>query len=167
MSPFQILHGVTPVVPPAVRHKMQKPLDYVDVETCASYVLARAADMQRHCAYAFGNLQVAQQKDIVHYRMAHKGQVPKQVRAYQPGDFVFRRRHGLDNTLQVKYRPGIFMVAYVNPKDGGLTLMGKCGTMFHEHPDNTAPCLLSNIDPTVDPTMARRGQRTTHASNAT
>lgn len=38
---------------------------------------------------------------------------------------------------------------------GTIILVGRDGTTFSEHADNLAPCSLTNIDATIDPTLAK------------
>jgi transposase InsO family protein len=152
-SPYKLLYGTDPVLPPATREVLQRPLDFQDEEECSAYILARTQALRDNVAMAMSNLKIAQQKDKEQYRRRHSGEVKPKLRQFKAGDFVYRRRQQLQSTLQVKYRPEIYKVVEVRPS-GVIVLQGRCGTTFPEHGDNLAFCFLPNVDDTIDPTLA-------------
>jgi hypothetical protein len=150
VSPYRMLHGTDPIIPPAVRHKFEKPhLDLMDEETTTRYLLARAAELQQHVAIATKNLELAQKRDQNRYRMIRSGAYNPKLHRYKPGDFVYCRRSARDYTLQPKYQPYIYRIREVRDS-GVLLLQGKCGNTFTEHVNNVAPCYLTNIDTTME-----------------
>lgn len=155
VSPYRLLYGCDPIVPPAIRTRMQQPLlDFSDSSAAADYLLIRAEALHRHCVIATHNLEAAQQKDQAYYRRIRSGNFVKRLREFKEGDFVYKRRSAINSTLQTKYHPNIYQVISVRPQ-GTIILVGRDGTTFSEHADNLAPCSLTNIDATIDPTLAK------------
>jgi RNase H-like domain found in reverse transcriptase/Reverse transcriptase (RNA-dependent DNA polymerase)/Integrase zinc binding domain/PHD-finger/Integrase core domain/C-5 cytosine-specific DNA methylase len=151
-SPYEMLFGATPIIPPAIKQRVAKPLDLSNAEEASAYMLTRAELLKQHCIIAMSNQQIAQHRDTERYRYIRSGSYLPRLRKFHEGDFVYAKRRNLNSTLQTDARPGIYRVAVVK-ESGVLVLQGKCGGTFTEHCSNCAPCHLAGIDPTVDPSL--------------
>jgi hypothetical protein len=154
ISPYELMFARRPVVPPAVVQRLSQPIDFDDPDLAAECLLQRAALVKQLCPEAMANLQIAQHRDKKRYAQIHSGTYKPTVLKFFPGQFVYVQDHDVQNTLQIKARPEILRVVAVRPQ-GQVTLQGKCGTTIQQNIVNLAPCHLPNIDPTVDPTLAR------------
>ncbi len=154
LSPYSILYGVSPVVPPAARERMNTPLNFDDLSGAEEQLLSRAEAMKRACAMAGGNLLIAQHRQTLRYAAVKGGGYSPQLRRFQPGDFVYLRRGSKRTSLELQARPEILQVLEVRP-GGAVTLGGKCGRTIDTNVSNCAPCHLAGIDPKVEPTLAR------------
>jgi hypothetical protein len=152
LAPYEIMFGQAPIIPPAIKQRMDEPINFDDGDAASQHVLARAELLKRHCAIAMANQQVAQHRDKERYRYVRSGSYVPRLRKFHEGDFVYAKRRNLKNTLETDTRPGIYRVSVVNDT-GVLVLQGKCGGTFTEHCTNCAPCHLVGIDPTVDPSL--------------
>jgi len=155
LSPYEILFGTQPIIPPAIRERVEEPrLDFVDQEQCAEYILQRAALFERHTAIAMSNQRIAQHRDTLRYQQVRSGMyMPVTVR-FEPGDYVYVRRRTVVNSLQSEAKPGIYRVVEVLPS-GVVSLQGRCGTTMKVNVAECAPCHLSNINPALDPQLQR------------
>ena len=153
-SPYQLLYGVPPTIPPAVKERLQEPLDLnLTPERLALDLQARAALMRRQVAMAGDNLRIAQHRDTLRYAHTRSGAYKPKLRKFEVGDFVYvRRTH--QTGLDLPTKPEVLRVTEVRPS-GVLVLMGKCGQTIPMHMSQCAPCHLPNLDPTVDPLLAR------------
>ncbi|PNH08435.1 Pro-Pol polyprotein [Tetrabaena socialis] len=62
-SPYQLLYGVEPVVPPGMRERLRAPLDDQDAEGTWALLRARGDELRRCLPAAAGNLAIAQHRD--------------------------------------------------------------------------------------------------------
>jgi hypothetical protein len=148
LSPYQLMHAVTPTVPPSIRERMDEPVDLDDPERAAADFLHRSQLVKERCVMAGDNLKVAQHRDTLRYAKLRSGNYTPQLRRFMPGDYVYVRKHdklGLD----IGARQAILRVSEVRPS-GVLILQGRCGTYSAVHSSHCAPCHLPNIDPTID-----------------
>jgi len=155
LSPFQILYGVEPSVPPAARPRMDASLvipDYEDADALAAFtdeLCARAAIVKHNCAYAAHNIDIAQHRQSLRYALTRSGNYKSNVLRYEPGDYVYlnkSRKHDMDVTT----RATILKVLEISPL-GVATLQGRNEHTCKRHIRNLAPCHLNNIDPTTSP----------------
>jgi len=158
LSPYEMLYGTSPVIPPAIKERFEQPLDLADTDAAADYMLQRAELLRNNTAMAMGNLLIAQQRDKERYKRLRSADYQPRVTKFSAGDFVYRRRYLSANqptpALQTEARPGIYRVLEV--KDSGvLVLQGKDGGTMSEHASNCAPCHLPNIDARIDPSLRR------------
>jgi len=71
------------------------------------------------------------------------------------GDFVYLRRRVMASTIQITAKKEIHRVKSVHD-NGSVLLQGKkCGVTLLNNVCNVAPCHLTDIDPTIDHTLAR------------
>jgi hypothetical protein len=61
-SPFYLLHGAHPIVPPNVADKFEAPLDFEDPDRIERVMLIREEAIQTATAAAGGNLRIAQHR---------------------------------------------------------------------------------------------------------
>ncbi|KAJ9507809.1 hypothetical protein QJQ45_019277 [Haematococcus lacustris] len=152
-SPYSLLYGRAPVLPPAVVQRMARPVNLDDPVVAAHDLLERSAVLSRETAAAMGNIRIAQHRDTLRYATTHSGSYKPAARQLHPGSFVWTQRPQA-NTLQLGARPEIYRVVSVGA-NGVARLMGKCGRVMAENVCNLAPCHLPDIDPTIDHTLAR------------
>ncbi|KAJ9531307.1 hypothetical protein QJQ45_006751 [Haematococcus lacustris] len=152
-SPYSLLYGRAPVLPPAVVQRMARPVNLDDPVVAAHDLLERSAVLSRETAAAMGNIRIAQHRDTLRYATTHSGSYKPAVRQLHPGSFVWTQRPQ-SNTLQLSARPEIYRVVSVGV-NGVAKLQGKCGRVMAENVCNLAPCHLPDIDPTIDHTLAR------------
>jgi hypothetical protein len=153
LSPYQLLYGAQPVIPPAVRPRVEQPLlEFTVAEQAAEYVLQRAELLRKHCAIAFENLRVAQHRDTLRYQQVRSGLYQPPTVKFAVGDFVYVRRRTVVNSLQSEARPGVYRVLEMLPT-GVLVLQGRCGGTMKVNVAECAPCHLTNINPVLDPQL--------------
>jgi hypothetical protein len=129
LSPYQLMHAVTPTVPPAVRERMDQPIDFDDPETAAAAFLARAGLVQERRVMAGENLKVAQHRDTLRYAKLRScgNHTPQlKLRRYLLGHYVYVKRKDKEG-LDILARPLILRVHEVKPM-GVLILQGRCVT---------------------------------------
>jgi transposase InsO family protein len=159
-SPYELMYGCRPVVPPAIRLRFENPvLEFDDAEQVAEHLLWRAQLLRERCVEAMGNLRIAQHRDTLRYQQVRSGHYQPVGYSFAVGDFVYVRRRNVVNTLQSEASPGVLQVVEVRPT-GVLLLQGRCGTTTTANVSECAPCHLSNIDPTLDPTLRHVGANT-------
>jgi hypothetical protein len=150
LSPYQMLYGCPPCVPPAVREGFDDViLDFQNPEQAAVYLEQRAALLHRNCVMAMDNLRIAQHRDTLKYEKARTGTTPIPLVRFAVGDLVHVRRSNVLNTLQSEAKPGVFRIVQVMPS-GVLRIGGRDGKTMAIHERNCSPCHQSNIDTTVD-----------------
>ena len=73
-SPYYLLYGRHPIVPPAVRERMQDPLAVLgDADALAQQLTERAQLMQQAASMAGQNLLIAQHRDSLRYARVRSG----------------------------------------------------------------------------------------------
>ena len=144
-SPYYLLHGVEPIIPPAIKERMEGPLDLLDPEQAATQLQHRAAAMKQACIIAGGNLRTAQHRDTLRYATIRSGTYHRRLRRYSVGDYVYVRVGQPNNTLDTSHLAHILRVANITPA-GNLVLQGACGNTLTTNVTNVAPCHLPNID---------------------
>ncbi len=68
-----LLYGQQPTVPPAIRERMEEPIDFDDPEAAAADVLARAELIKRACVMAGANQRIAPHRDTLRYATVRGG----------------------------------------------------------------------------------------------
>ena len=153
LSPYEILHGVAPTVPPAIMERMSEVIDFDDPECAAINVLACRQVLKDQCIIAGDNLLIAQQRDCLRYSQKRTGSYSPRLFNITAGCFVYLKRD-TPNTAHMAARPEIYRVVELRA-NGVVQLDGRCGTKFTAHLTNVAPCHLPNIDPAQDFRLAR------------
>jgi RNase H-like domain found in reverse transcriptase/Reverse transcriptase (RNA-dependent DNA polymerase)/Integrase zinc binding domain/PHD-finger/Integrase core domain len=176
VSPFELMYGVSPVLPMAARPAFEQALEFPALPLLANQgelasggesisvidpgagqvadiLLRRAAVLKDKMAAVDENLRVAQQRDTLRYAAKRDGKWQPRETKFVPGDFVYRKRTNRVSTLQPKAADGVYRVYEVRDS-GVLILQGKCGSLVPEHVQNCAPCHLTGFDPTINPTLA-------------
>ena len=153
-SPYHLLYATAPVIPPAIRERMHEPIDFDNPDLAAASLLSRAAIVKNHLPMALGNLEIAQHRDTLRYATIKGGAFIPKLRRFQEGDYVYVRRRNRSDTLQFSSHPEILRVREVLPQ-GTLRLYGQCGQEITMHCTNCTPCHLLNINPTLNPSLAR------------
>ena len=155
-SPYHLLYAHTPTVPPAIRERVQVPLDFdtpAMQELTAMRLLQRAKAVKRDVITAGNNLRIAQHRDTLRYAAVRRGDYQARLRGFAPGDFVYVQQQS-GPSLQLPARPVILRVKEAREL-GVLVLQGNDGTTVKLHCSRCAPCHLPNIDTRIDATRAR------------
>jgi hypothetical protein len=147
-----MLYAVQPTVPPAVVTRLLEPVDWDDSERAWESFIHRATLVKQYAVTAGSNQLIAQHRDTLRYARLRDGTYLPQVRRFKVGDFVYVRRHNT-TTLEVKAQPVILQVLEVRDS-GVLLLQGRDGRVMAVHLSSCAPCHLTNVDPTMDRTLA-------------
>eukprot|EP00983_Pelagomonas_calceolata_P049146 1141367-Pelagomonas_calceolata.AAC.2 len=116
--------------------------------------ITRAQLVQKKGIIAGENLKIAQHRHTLRYATIRSGGYLPSIRQFDVGDSVYLKHRVLDSTLQIPAKKGIYRVKNVNP-NGAVLLQGKCGSTLTNNVCNLAPCHLPDIDPTLDPSLAR------------
>ncbi|PNH02523.1 Retrovirus-related Pol polyprotein from transposon [Tetrabaena socialis] len=155
LSPYRLLYGVDPVVPPGVRARWAHPLDLAMPDRDALWALLeqRGQDMRADMLSAGGNLAIAQHRDKQRYAQLRSGSYAPRVARFEPGDYVYVLQRNRLNTLQLPTLEQVLRVVSITA-EGVATLVGRCGGQRKEHVSNLAICHLPNLDPQVDPHVA-------------
>ena len=157
LSPYNFLFGTEPVIPPAIKPRLEEPeLDFASPEVAADYLLQRGALLKQHCLMAMNNLRIAQQRDSQQYQRIRSGSHRPALAEFSAGDLVHVRRSNIGNTLQSAARPGVYQVVEAR-ESGVLIVRGCCGHTMAVHLQNCAPCHLANIDLTINPSARLKG----------
>jgi hypothetical protein len=161
-SPYQLLYGVPPTLPPAIKERMQEPLPLGAVgaplgpqtqDEAAEYLLDRADLLHQDMAMAGHNQKIAQHRDQLRYAQKRSGMWAPGENRIAPGDFVYLKRPNRVSKLQPLASEGVFRVHTV--KDSGTVIIqGHCGRFMPVHISNVAPCHLSTINPAINPALA-------------
>ena len=158
-SPYQLLYGAAPTLPPAIKERFQEhisldPLGPQTPEEAAEYLLDRADLLHQNMVMAWDNLSIAQHRDQLRYAQKRSGLwKPTQVHTFNVGDFVYVLRPTRVSKLQPLAGDGIYRIVEMRDS-GAVVLQGRCGRRTPVHVENIAPCHLSNLDPTVNPALA-------------
>lgn len=153
-SPYYLLHGVAPVIPPAVKERMADPLSLLDPEQAGDQLLMRAAAMRQAGVIAGGNLRTAQHRDTLRYATIRSGAYHRRLRRYSVGDYVYVRVGQPNSALDTSHFAHILRVTGVTTA-GNLLLQGACGSTMTANVTNVSPCHLTNIDTTPLEGVAR------------
>jgi len=153
-SPYYLLYGRHPIVPPAVRERMEEPLALLeDPAQLAQQLTERAQLMQQASCMAGQNLLIAQHRDTLRYARVRSGGYTPRLKRFLAGDYVYLR-NPTAVSLDLPVKPQILRVVRTNDT-GVLTLQGRCGTTVKKHVTEVVPCHLPILDTGIDPTLAR------------
>ena len=148
-SPYFLLHGIEPVIPPSIKERVAVPLDAEDIALDVDALLERAGAIRHAGVCAGGNLLIAQHRDTLRYSMIRSGAYMPRIKRYQEGDYVYLR-HGKPNAkLDVSHYGTILRVVRILPS-GRLRLLGRDNREITANVINVAPCHLPNIDGRMD-----------------
>ncbi|GLC33906.1 hypothetical protein PLESTF_000189600 [Pleodorina starrii] len=154
-SPYELMFGVPPVVPPAVRERMAEPLGLAGpVGAYAAALQERAALLQRHAPIAAANLLIAQHRDTRRYAHVRSGKYRPPAMEFAPGDYVYVRRSAVHNTLQMPVYDEVLRVERVGAM-GVAVLLGRDGGRIRRRIEQLVPCHLPDLDPIVDVRLQR------------
>ena len=132
---------------------MTEPLEFDDSTAASEQLLKRAEYLKQAGVVVDNNLRIAQHRDTLRYARVHGGAYLRKVFKFQEGDFVYVKMHH-PTALEPRAAPYVLRVLGVRPS-GVLELVGRCGTVITRHYSSCAPCHLPNIDPTIDPQLAK------------
>ena len=147
VSPFQLMHGVSPMLPAQLGGVFELPLDPTQEQAAAAF-WERACLLARWGGVVWQNLLIAQHRDQLRYAAVHSGGHLPPTLQLQPGAFVYLRTTQ-PTGLSLPAQPVVLQVVQVRPS-GVVLLQGSDGNLTRRHASQLAPCHLPNIDPTVN-----------------
>ena len=153
VAPYQLLHAVPPIVPPAIRPRFEPAIDFDDLTLVAQSLLERAEALQEHLVMAGANQLIAQHRDQLHYAKVRAGAYSKQVAALPVGSYVYVKRPVVGQ-LGLKSLPVVYRIVEVR-ESGVLVLEGRCGSRIDIHVSMCTPCHAEIRDEGVYPQLAR------------
>ena len=139
VSPYLVLFGCEPVIPPSIVERMSEPLDFDDPDIAAASITQRAKACEEACIIVGRNLLVAQHRDQLRYARLRSGGYLPQLVNFFVGQFVYVKDSG--DALHRTARSVILRVVDVRPS-GVLVLIGSDGHTTTENAINVAPCHL-------------------------
>jgi hypothetical protein len=153
VTPYQLLHAVPPIVPPAVRPRFNPPIDLDDPVLLAQSLLERGEALEAHLVMAGANQLIAQHRDQLHYAKTRAGAYNQQVTYMPVGSYVYVKRMVADQ-LQLKSLAAVYRVVEVR-ESGVMVVEGQCGSRINVHVSHCAPCHAEIRDERVYPMLAR------------
>jgi hypothetical protein len=159
LAPYTLLYGLGPTIPPAVKERLDEPVDFDDAEAAATELVHRQALMRRNLVIAGENLAIAQERDILRYAQVRDGQYLPRVRVFQEGDYVYLKpatrvcEHIKGSGLTLDVEPRKLRVLSVKP-EGSVELVGRDGRRMTVNASNLTLCHLPDMDGTIDMTLA-------------
>ena len=154
LTPYELVYGIAPVVPPAVMERMTEPVPELGdgQYDWGSALCSRAQAMKQAQVIAGANLLTAQQRDRRRYAYVRGGGFAPAPEVYAVGDYVYVRKPHREQALDMLVRPYILRVLSVEPSHV-LVLQGRCGGTVKVHRDSVSKCHLLGLDPTIDPML--------------
>jgi hypothetical protein len=84
LSPYEMLFGLNPIVPPASRDKWGDKVDFLDhPDEALESFLRRGELMKEHCPAARGNLKIAHHRGTLRYAKMRGGGYTPNVRKFE------------------------------------------------------------------------------------
>ena len=152
-SPYELLHGQYPVIPPATMERMRQPIDYDDPTAAARSLIEKASLVRRLLPQALDNLLIGQHIDTQRYAQVRSGGFRPQLARIFVGDYVYLRPPGLQATLEIGATDTVLRVVELRP-NGIAILQGHDTRTVPENVSNLSVCRLPGIDGTMDPSIA-------------
>jgi len=90
-SPYVLMFGRWPVVPPAIIERVTAPINYDDPTAAAQSVIERATLLRRLTPQALENILIAQHQDTKRYAQVRSGGYRPELAELSVGDFVYLR----------------------------------------------------------------------------
>ena len=156
-SPYYLMYGVHPCVPPAIMERFEAHLDFDGSEQVREklerVMYNRSRAIQDACVSAGHNLAIAQHRDTLRYAHTRSGEHLTYRRPFQVGDYVYiRRLLPLRSTLQVVSMPIVWRIVEINPI-GTAILRSHTGKAKTENVERLILCHRTDLDPIVDPRL--------------
>jgi hypothetical protein len=147
LSPFQLMHGITPMLPAQLQQTFGEPVDPTQ-EQAAQIYYQRAQLLSTHAGVAWQNLLIAQHRDRLRYARKRDGSQLSALEQLKPGSLVYLRT--VQGTgLSLPAQPTILRVVKLAPS-GVVTLQGGDGNLMKRHVSHLAPCHLPNVNLTIN-----------------
>jgi hypothetical protein len=155
LSPYSLMFGTFPVIPPAIVERISVPIDY-DSPTSAVRMLIEKSNLLRQLMpQALDNLLIAQHQDSRRYAQVRSGGYRPEIARLFEGDFVYLRPPGQQATLELGATPDVLRVVELRT-NGVAVLQGQCGLTVPENVTSISLCRLPNLNGTIDPSLAPR-----------
>ena len=151
-SPYFLLYGREPTLGINIQAKCSQPVDLDSPEIWLQVITERAKVFAREMPMAMRNLQIAQHRDQLRYATTRGGSYRPRQRKFEIGDYVYIRRQQ-QTTLDTATNPRVLRVKSIQD-NGILELQGADARVIKENMKNCAPCLLPDVDGSVDPLRA-------------
>ncbi len=152
-APYFLLHGVPPIIPPAIREHFSQPIDFDDPSLTANSLFDRSLALLRAMAEAGGNQLIAQHRDELRYIQTRAGAYVPKSRQMPIGSYV-RLKVQQTQSLSARAHEGVYRVIEAR-QSGVLVLQGRCGGTFAAQIRHCTPCHLQVVDEGVYPHLAR------------
>ena len=152
VSPYLVLFGSEPVIPPSIRERMSAPLNFDDPDIAALSILERAKACEDASIIVGRNILVAQHRDSLRYARLRSGGYLPSIANFKAGQYVYVKDSA--DAIHRTARREILRVQEVRPS-GVLVLVGKCGHTVVENAINCAPCHLLMHEPDAPPLLDR------------
>ena len=152
VSPYRVLFGCDPVIPPSIMERLSEPLNFDDPEAVAVSILDRAKACEDAAIIAGRNILIAQHRDQLRYARLRSGGYLPSIVDFKVGQFVYVKDSA--DALHSTARPEILRVQDVRPS-GVLVLVGRDGLTMVGNAINCAPCHLPIHIPEVPPLLLR------------
>ena len=165
-SPYQLVFGRNPLFPSETHLLMRPPLlvNPDNADELLDALTRRAGVLRQYTAMAFGNLNIAQQRQKLYYLTRRDGSYVTEQRAQdelRPGQFaIMQAPAGARRSLDPRARDLILRVMYIRP-NGVLVLQGLDGGYLKDNCIHWAPFHMSAVQqPCIEPArVAERVQR--------
>lgn len=152
-TPYELLYGRKPVVPPAASNVLTAEIDYDNPQVAAADLLRRKELIQQLCPMALENLAIAQHRDQLRYLQVRAPDYQPRMQHFKVGDFVYVQQLQRYSALQPRAQQAIYRIVEI--RDSGVfILQGKCGRTMSMHMSHCSPCHLPGIDSSIDPRLA-------------
>lgn len=147
LSPYQLMHGVTPMLPAQLRGVYAVTVD-PSADQAADAYWQRAALLAKLGGVAWQNLLIAQHRDQLRYAKVRGGGYAPEVLQLHPGMLVYLKTQE-PTGLSLPAQPTILQVVQVRPS-GVVVLQGSDGNQCKRHASHCAPCHLPNVSTVIN-----------------
>ncbi|BBN03868.1 hypothetical protein Mp_3g00200 [Marchantia polymorpha subsp. ruderalis] len=151
-SPYFLLYGRDPDLSTSIRREFSEVVNLDDLNMWMRVCSQRAELFRRVMLAAFENLAIAQHRDMLRYATIRGGGYRPSICKFHVEDYVYLQQTA-PTTLDVTAGRTILRVRDVLSY-GVLLLEGRDDVVWKDHVHNCAPCQLSNVDGTMDPSLA-------------
>mgnify|MGYP006281264777 CR=1 FL=1 len=153
LTPYEVIFARKPIIPPAAAQDCSSPLRVSSPEDLAQLCRQRAQAAENASIIAGANIKIAQHRDALWYARIRGGGYTPKLLEFRAGDLVYLQQASRTHGLQPAALQRIYKVL-IPPVAGVLKLQGRDGRTLTTNVRNCAPCNLTNVDLSIDPTLA-------------
>jgi hypothetical protein len=147
LSPFQLMHGITPILPAQLRETFTVCLDPSRAAAADAY-WQRAILLHKLGGAVWQNLLIAQHRDTLRYARIKGGDHLPAMLQLEPGMLVYLRALR-PTSLSLPAQQTILQVVQVQPS-GVVQLLGADGNVIKRRVEQLSPCHLPNVQLTIN-----------------